>query len=321
MAQSTLRDLALAYENISEEVMSHLTKKSGILQTAEVKKATHNTLHKYKKVTALPTFSVREIGGSITPQAVNKEIYQSDLKIVTARQEEDKAFCDNYPGGPEAYFSDNFLSFIEAWGQKAATMIIYGTNSTFGEVQGVHGLHQIANANSKVIHETGTSALTTTIFCVKWDPLSISLLYNAELAAAGDFLKTTILHDGRPVMSTTNVTTRAAQPVYEVLYESYLGLFSASAYDVAKYDRIEDATGDEPTSDNMDILGDHVKAEAGNSYYYCNRTARRLLWRLKNTKMATAPATKDYNNVLETWNGIPLVLDENILDTESTALD
>lgn len=321
MAQSTLRDLGVAYTEIDEEVMSHLTKKSGILQTAGVKPATHKTLHKYKKVTALPSFAVREIGGSTIPGIVNKELYQADLKIITATQEEDKAFCDNYPGGAEALFRDNFLTYIEAWGQKAANIIIYGTNSTFGDTQGFRGLHQIANANSKVTHETGNSGSTTTIFCVKWELESIALLFNKELATAGDFLKTIIMNEGRPVMSTTNTTTRAAQPVYQVLYESYLGLFSASEFDVAKYDRIQDASGDVPVSDNMDIMIDQVKGEAGSTYIYCNRTSRRLLWRLKNTKMATIPATKDYNNILEAWNGIPLVLDENILDTETTALD
>lgn len=320
MAANTIRDLAVRYENIDAEIMSHLTKESGILQTALAIPASHSMFHKYKKVTGLPTWSVREIGGSLTGVKVEREIYQTDLKMIDARQEPDKALCDNWEGGPGGYFDDQKLPFIEGWGQKAANIIVYGINSTFGDTQGFPGFWQITNASAKVTHETGTSGSTTSIFAVKWNPNSCGLLFNKRLASAGDFIKATVLNGGKPYMSTTSTTGPAAQPVYGTLWESYLGLFSGSVYDMARYDRIQDDTGDVPTVSNMDKMLDSIKADS-NTFLYMNRTSRRLLKELKDSKLELGAFDNDYGMFLERWNGVKIVIDDNILDTETTALD
>jgi len=320
MAANTIRDLAVNYEGIDAEIMSHLTKESGILQTALAMPASHNIFHKYKKVTGLPSWSVREIGGSLTGVKVEREIYQSDLKMIAARQEPDKALCDNWEGGPAGYFNDQTLPFIEGWGQQAANIIVYGTNSTFGNVQGFPGFWQITNASEKITHETGTSGSTTSIFAVKWNANSCSLLFNKKLASAGNFIKSDRLNGGKPYMSTTSVTGPAAQPVYGVLWESYLGMFSGSEYDMARYDRIQDAENDKPTVANVDKMLDSIKADS-NTILYMNRTSRRLLKELKDSKLELGAFDNDYGMFLERWNGVRIVIDDNILDTETTALD
>ena len=318
---NTLRDLIVKYQGIDEETMSHLTKKSGILQTALARPASHNVYHKYKKVVALPSFSIREVSGSMTAVTVNREVYDSYLKEISALQREDIAICRNWPGGPEAFFEDQRLPFLESWGQKASNAIVYGTNSTFGDVQSFPGMWQITNATARVLHETGTSGLTTSIFAAKWDSSSCAIIFNKEQASAGNFLKSEVLNQGEPTMSTTSTTGPAEQPVYEVLWTSNLGMFSASLYDMARYDRIQDDTGDQPTAANMDKLLDYVKADPTNTFLYMNRTSRRLLKEVKDSKLELGAFDNDYGIYLDRWNGIRMVIDDNILDTETTALD
>jgi len=48
---------------------------------------------------------------------------------------------------------------------------------------------------------------------------------------------------------------------------------------------------------------------------------RRLVKQIKNTKLEITPSDTDYNTVVSSWDNIPIVLDEMIVSTETTALD
>ena len=79
MANATIRKLITAYGSGDPAIISHLVNKSGILKTAAARAASHNLWHTYKKVAELPSFSIRDVGGSITDQTVDDNIEQSDL--------------------------------------------------------------------------------------------------------------------------------------------------------------------------------------------------------------------------------------------------
>jgi hypothetical protein len=319
MANQTLRDLIVAYAGKSAtvaEVMDHLVKKSGILKTALAIPANYNIYHKYKKVAALPTFTVGGMNQDLTDVTVNKDLFQQELASIDAIQTEYKKELDNYPGGSTKFFADQFLAFIEGWGQAAAKQVIYGT-SGLGDASGTIGLHQIAAAYGNVIVETGTSGSTTSIFAVKYDPKSCGILYNPS---AGKFLNVTKLHGGSayPEVINDGGSDGSKKLVYGTSYESSLGFLSASKHDVATYTRIQDDTGDKPTSSNMDKLIDMVHGDEGSTFLYCNRTAKRLLRELKDSKLSMGVFDKNYDVRIDYWNGIPIIVDENIVDTEST---
>ena len=326
MANQTLRDLIVGMEGMPADigiVMSHLVKKSGILKTALVIPANYNLFHRYKKVAALPTFTVGGVVQDLTDTTVSKDIFSVQLASIDAMQTEYKKLCDNYPGGAQALFADQFLPFIEAWGQAASKQIIYGTNSTFGDTAGFAGLHEYAADYGNVQVETGTSGSTTSIFAVKWDANSCALLYDAALAAAtNDFLKVTQQHGGisYPEVINDGGSDQSKKQVYGVLYESTIGLFSASKYDIAAYTRIQDDTGDKPTAAYIDKVVDMVQGDEGNTFLYMNRTAKRLCRELKDSKLQLGAFDKNYDVRIDYWNGIPIVIDENILNTETTAL-
>jgi hypothetical protein len=46
-----------------------------------------------------------------------------------------------------------------------------------------------------------------------------------------------------------------------------------------------------------------------------------MLNKLKDGKLEMIPAGNNYDRRVEAWNGIPIVLDENILSTETSVLD
>lgn len=326
MANATIRRLATEYALPGEALIDDLVKKSGFLKTAQVILSNQGYQHKYKKVSALPTASIRSRGGSVTDQTVNDELANIDLKLISVAQSEPKEICDEL--GVANYFKRMRPSVMEAIGQKASNSVFYGNNSTWGDVSGFLGLHQIAkaavrtdslNSNSNVIQAGGTTAYRSTIFAVKFQPEKCGFVINGKRFGAGNLIETTIF---QPAMEVTNTTTGAKKPVYQVLYEMDAAFLSTSFYDVAAMTQIQDDDNDRPTVGRMNLLCDLVHAESdGTTILYMNRTAYRLVQELKNTKLVVYTGDKDYNTAVDTWEGIPIVIDDNLSAVETNVLD
>lgn len=319
MANATLRRLVTEYGGTGEAVIDHLIKYSGILKTANVIPSTHGTFHKYKTISALPTGSFRSLNGGYTDQTINEEVKQRDLKLVGAVQSEDKALCEEI--GVAKYFMDNRPIFMEGLGQTIVKQILYGTDSTFGNVTGFTGLHQIAKANSKVIQATGTTGSRTTIFAVRYHKESGLLVNGKILNNLSELIVQTVLNNGQPVLEVVNTTTGEKKPVYQVLYEAQLAWQSASVYDVAAYTQLADATDKRPTAANIDKLVDYVRGSSSDTFLYANRDAIRMIGMLKDSKLQLGSMDNDYQTKIDFWNTIPLVIEDNISSVETTVLD
>lgn len=322
MAQVTLREVLMKYKVMEPALIDNLEKESGFLRTAAAFKSSHGTYHKYKEYNELPTFSVVAPGASSVGTSASSDVKQTDLKIIRAIQDEPADIVDTYPNGKAAYFDDQLPAFLEGFGQALSKAVFYGTNSTFGYSAGFKGFHQYAKAYGNVVQMAGATGSRTSIFAVKFKQGVSGLLLNSEVMnGERQFLNIDVMNGGNAVMNTTDTTKNAKQKVYQVDYSSSIGLLSASSYDVAAITQIQDDTNDKPTASGMDQILDMVKADSTNTVIYCNRTARRLLYELKNGKMEMIPGDGEYRTQIEGWNGIPLVLDENIFDTETTVLD
>lgn len=325
MSTATLRTLAAEWSKAGQASMDHLTKSSGFLRVAEAISASHGGSHKYKRVDALPTFSVIEPGGSTTDTTVNENVETLDLKIVRSQQSEPSDIVDDFPAGKAEYFNRQMPVYEEAFGQKASTVIFYGTNSTFGDVKGFTGLHQLAKAYGNVIQQGGASGSRTSIFAVRFrtGDNGCGVVYDPNIVSTGFMMNSEVLNDGKKVMEVTNTTGQYKKLVYQLVHSGKMSFLSSSSYDVAAYTQIQDAADDRPTADNMDLLLDYVRADGaeGMTYLFANRTGLRLLRKLKDDKLEMIPEHTNYDRRVFAWNGYPIVLDENILDTETTALD
>jgi len=320
MANATLRKLVTEYGGPGlVSIMSHLEKDSGFLQTAQAIPANGNWYHKYKKVDALPTFSFVNVGGSQTDQTVDDNLYQVDIKGLGSLQSEPKGVCENWPTGVRGYFSENTAKFAAAFGQKLSTVAFYGLDSTFGDVSGFKGAHAYAKSYSKVIQRGGATGSRCSIIAIKFDTIGCGLLYNPKIVQAGDFLEIKVLNNGELVTEVTDTTTGAKKLVYQVSYDGQIALLSSGSYDIAAMTQIDSTHL--PTAPLMDQLVDHVRGSTSNTILYLNREARRYVRTLKTTALQMGVMDKNYDIQVDFWNGIPLVLDENLLSTESTVLD
>ena len=318
MARATLRTVVIDKSADGVPKIDHLTKDSGILRTAIAKPSSNGLWHKFKKREALPAYSIVAPGGAYSRTSLNSDVLQLALVNIGSMQSEPADIVDEYDGGARQYFKDEEPSYLEGYGQKASQIIIYGNNSTFGDVNAPLGLHQIAKANTVSQQAGGASGSTTSIFAVRWSRQNCSLLYNKNQVMNGKFVNIEVLNNGMKVLAKTNGADTLT-PEYQVLYNVYLSLYSSSVYDINAITQI-DATH-KPTVAYMNQLLDDVKASSTDTVLYVNRRARRYLMDLKNTQLVTNVTDKDYDVLVDKWNGITLILDENISDVETNVLD
>ena len=313
MADATLRKLVTDKAVKDAAIIDDLVKSSGILQTCLVMPSSHGKFHKYKKVSALPTASYREIGGSYTDQTVNDEIHQLDLKMVGLIQSEDKAICDEI--GVQKYFMDNRPAIMEAIGQKMATGIVYGTNSSYGDAQGIRGWHEMADAAGSSYYTDcgGGDASTTSIFIVKMKPMVSGLVYNSATVNGGNLIQTTVLNNAQPVLEYTAAGTK--KPVYQVLYETDMAWLSASIHTFHALVGVDSSNA--PTDEELKAAIDSVKGTSADTFIYTSRFGKRRIESLNVSDLQTTPETDDYNNLITRYNGIRIVVDENINEDDT----
>ena len=315
----TLQQYAIDWANPDvAAIIEGLVKASGILQTAEFNEAEQGLLDKYTVTTALPTASIRQINGSLAPTKSKEKMEQVDLKLIQADQEYDKVLVESSPGGKDMYFAKRLPAFMQAMGQAFSKYAIYGTNATFGGVDGFRGFHQFAKSFGNVTGLSGSSGSRTSIFAVNYQPQAVDfLLPNGGNFA--DFLKTEWVNNGNWYKAVTDTTTGASKPVYGMIHTILTALRAAHKYSIAAITQIDNTH--QPTAMQVDDMLDKVRATAGTTFIYASRTGKKGLKNLRYGKQAVDNADMNFMFDIKNWNDIPVIIDDNIRDDETTALD
>ena len=323
MATATLRALAAEWGVSGAASMDHLTKEAGILQVAEAISASHGMSHKHKRLDALPVFTIINPGDSVGDTTVDYDIYTTDLKIVKCNQSEPADIVVDWPAGKAAYFNGQRPAYLEAFGQQLAKIVYYGTNSDFGNVTGFTGLHQLAKAYGNVIQEGGTTGSRNTIFVVKFRSGSngCGILFDPAISSSGEMMNSEIMLGGMKTFEVTDTSGSLKKTVYWVEHLGKAAFLSTSRYDIAAYTQLEDAGSMRPTAARMDELIDMVRFSGDSTFLFMNRLTRRILQLLKDSKLIIQPGETEYYKWLETWAGVPIIIDGNLVSNETNVLD
>jgi hypothetical protein len=323
MAKQTLQYLATQWSAAQQMFIDNLTKSAGILRTASVGYANNGLFHKYNFATALPTASIRSINGSVTPTTTTFDLKQLDLKELITLETVDATLAKGDPSGPDGYMNKVAPGHMESLAQAAEKSIVYGLNGTYGAVDGFKGFHDLAKeaetARSLSVIDAGGTTNTTSIFAVHWKPEVCQLVIPSGIAAGGDLVVSTVMNNGQVTLMVTNSGTGAQMPVYQVMYQMMLALQAGSYYSVHRIIGV-DSGSNAPTAAEIDTLVDLVKGDSANTILYTSRLGKRAMQTLKATKFFTqAVQDQNMNTMLDFWNGIPVIVSDNILETETKA--
>ena len=315
----TLHEILVQSASEQAAIVGNLVKNLGVLSTAQVGFSSDYLRHEYVVATADPTAAVRAVGGSIIPSSGNEITASIQLPQIGSYVSADVEKVLKF-GSLQAYLNqpNRTEAYTRACLQKLETATIYGDNPTFGVSGAFKGFHQIAKANSAVSAQLGgASGSRTSIFAVHYSPdevqfvipaMSTGLMVNAELIGGGTLQGIT-----------TNTTTDARKLTYEAYFWLNAAFQAGHNYSVGAITQADSTH--KPTSIQIDALIDSVKGLAdGMTFIYVNRTGRQYLRNLKSTMYVDTSNTA-YNTEVASWNGIPIILTESILSTETTALD
>jgi len=321
MPRNTLLDLAIAHSSKQvQAIIDSFVKESAIMRTCGVEFSNGGFKHTFPIVTQLPGVSVRGLNEGTSPTKGVKGIKEISLKIFESKQSEDYLTCDTYPGGVQAFFSENAPLYSEALAQALSQTMIYGTDANNGNAKGFVGLLQHAKANSQMQKLSGAGGSSTSIIAVRWKPGVAGLVVPKFQGKSLDqFLKVKVLNGGNPVSIPTG-TNDEEITVYQAVYNILAGLQIGSVYSVASISQV-DATH-KPSATHMNLLIDAVRNQPGDgmTFIYANRTARSYIADLKDAKYYSVLQDKDYNNVLEFWRGVPILTEDNIVSTENASV-
>lgn len=307
-----LQTLAAAWRvgTDNEPIAIDLMRNSILLQTATVAKATHGSKHRFRFFDELPTAAFRDIGQGITPQRLDHNTATVDLKELTFKLYEDYRAIDEYPGGKDGWLRDNYDAAINALAQGAIKATYYG-NKTEGIAGSFKGLIQYAQDMDTIVKAcNGTSGERTSIFGVRWDEKTGASIRinNTNLLDVRD------LSPNNPVPIVLDTTYNKQMDVYQWLFASYFTLVMPSKSVAA----ITQLSGDKTiTVDDMNALVNKISKIGGQKAIYTSELGMIKIAKLKHEKLNMFTETMDMNTYLAAWRGVPIYVDDNILETET----
>ena len=315
-----IRDFLISLQSEQAPIVTDLVKSLGILETAQFGFSSDYLRHEFEVQTDDGDAAVRAINGSIVATMSNSILGSVQLPAIERLVEIDKVLAKKW-GGIQGFLNDKnrTTAYMRSIMQLLAKAMIYGDDPTFGVPGAFKGLHQIAKANSNVVAQlSGTTGSRTSIFAVHWSEGETEVVMPQE--QTGDIVQIELVGGGTLQAPTADTTTKARQLVYGANFWANAALCAPSKASVAAITQI--SSSKKPTAAQIDLLIDAVKGLAdGKTFLYMNREGRRYIKELKNTKLSMAPADTGYNTVVSDWDSIPVVLEESILSTETTALD
>lgn len=304
MAMPTLLDIAKANGSdavvglVEEVIKAHPEISMGAART--IRGLNFKTLVR----TGLPTVGFRSANEGYAASVSTFENRLVEAYTFNPRWECDKAVADRYEDGASAYIAIEAAGIMEASMNHLCSQFYYGTSN---DAKGFPGLLAAYDSTNMVVDATGTTADTgSSVWAVRFGPRAVSWVWgnNGQLAM-GDVLEQRIL-DG-----SSNPYTAYCQ---ELL--SYVGLQVASKYAVGRIKKL--------TADSGKGLTDSLLSQLYEKFPVGQRpemflASRRSIGQLQRSRTATNPTGAPVP-VPDSWNGIPIMATDAIVDTESLSL-
>jgi len=256
--------------------------------------------------TALPTVGFRNAneGGAAVKSTYDNRLVETF--IMNPRIECDQAVADSYEDGPEAYLAMEGAGVTAAAAITVAKQIYYGVGAG-GDAKGFPGLIGIYDSTNLVVDALGTTADTaSSVWAIKFGPQDCQLVVGMNGALTLSDVRRETIYD-----ASSNPLDGYVQSLL-----ARIGMQVGSRYSVG---RIKKLTGDSGTG-----LTDSLLSKLWTKFPVGHKPdvfmlSRRSMGQLQQSRTATN-ATGAEAPFPDSWQGIPLVATDSILDTEALTL-
>lgn len=318
MPKLTLLDLAKRSGNdVSIGIVESMIQSNAFLSVAKMREV-KSSMFKYQQRVSLPTVGFRALNAGVTPEKSVVRDIVVECKDMLGVSEVDKSLADRYAGGAKAFRAMEDAGFIAAGANTFNSKVYYGSSATTAaDIDGVGTL--LGTLGGTCISATGNTASvqTSMYFWSFSDAVGANgRLPGVEIPYFGGLPKVTDL--GVQMVYQTGSTT-AKYPAYTSIFEFKPAL---AIYDVRSVGRLCNiqaaATAAPPTVAliNQVITAMHPYQV---DLITCNKATFNTVQTLKGTTF-TNTAPYESNDIFKRatfFNGIPIMIDENIVSTEA----
>ena len=308
----TLLDLAKRSGNdASVPLVEAMTQKNALLEMLGFKEI-EGLSYRYKRRTSLPTIVTRGFNTGITEGKSNIEQKTIETKIFSARSMVDKLEADTYPAGAAALRDEEDRSFVYAMGNKYNLVSYTGNGST--DPTAFDGIETVLNSTaiSTCLAGTGTGSTTGSIIAVSFDNAATTqgILPGVQgVVTRGQNIR------GED-MGAELVTDSGGSARYYAYVTEFTAMLGLAIYDTRAVGRIANLNSTAPPLiSQLDALITAMYP-FNISAFFMPKAVYTFVQALKNTIYYDADDTEIKRRVL-TYNGIPLMIDENLAMNET----
>lgn len=262
--------------------------------------------YKTKVRTSLPVSGFRKANAGVASSASTYENRLVEASILNPRWECDVAVADAHEDGAEAFITDEAEAMTQSALMTAGRQLYYGTG-TGGDSSGHPGLIN-AVQSSMEINAAGTTANTgSSVWAIVWGPKHTSWVIGKD----GKFE----MEDVRKESKSDPDTAANKFTVYAQELLAWLGLQVNSIYSVGRIRRLTADSGKGLTDARLGAL---LALFPTGFRPGCFMASRRSIEQLRASRTATN-ATGAEAPTPTSYEGVPIVPTDSILDTESVA--
>jgi hypothetical protein len=297
---TTLRDLSIKYALTQNEQVDNLLEDSPVLARIPFKRATHVMSNVYNELTGVTGASFVDMNANLPSLSYDSKLQTVDLKVMGGKYEVLEDTARAY-GGASAYFADRMPEILKATGQSTEQAIVYDNWKKY--ITDTH-----TTADPMYYSAAGTGDATTSIFFVRFDNSTNTGLYSPEGFADGALLPWNWYHNGGIYQSLETATL--GKNVYGGYMKNYFGYQIASKKVLKAIVNVTSAKL--PSKTQMADALNGVRAGA-NTIIVMNKAVLGWLGATYKSELVTyQPSETGYNDVIASWNGIPIVTSYNI---------
>jgi len=304
--------LVLNSTGVSDAEVSQIFQEAPFLSQLAATVSSNGTVHKWLRTIGAPTVGFRALNTGAATSVAEQEQVVADLKILSANVEVDQQTAKNfrhavYGSGKEAYFAWQGMANLASALAAAEQQFFNGGAGGFAGLRDV--LNVLGNAGKLVISAGGAVANgCTSIYAIRSTAdLADVVAVGGDLSGSGAFeLEAGEIHESKIV--TDIGPPELTAPSYRMNQEGYVGLQVGSKWSVA---RAANITVQAQVTDTLleDLLDLGRSDRPFTALAMSKRTGR---WLARNLK---TPEQKRVE-LLEDYEGVPIIYTSNILHTE-----
>jgi hypothetical protein len=305
------RDVALARAKKQAVMIDAVTEEAPILASMPMEEATHGLRNVYEVLKDIEGAQLVALDDELPSINAEGTLEYQDLSVLGGiiRVGEDKA---KKFGSAAAYFAKKMPAILRETGANTEKSFIYNNFRVFAKA---NSREQSAQLSAAATVDTQYSLLV-----VKWTAGEVTGLFDPEGFGKGQVFDILPVNGGN-IYEYTDADTKT-KLVFGQRIKSYIALQLANPRNVSSIVNIEltedatDPTGYQalPTEAQIRSAIRDARATAGNSFIYCHPAVKDALGAYKGSAVQMTTGEGDYNTVITSFDGIPVVPSFNFDD-------